>query len=246
MDMTLAVQIKELQVSYDRQVVLPQVNVSIPTGQIVGILGPSGSGKTTLVKAIMGLIAGQTGTVTLFGNPVPSFAAIATTGYMSQNDALYEDLTALEHLLFFGRIQGLSSVAAKTRAKELLTFIGLTDDIKKPVRAFSGGMKRRLSLAIALIAKPPLLILDEPTVGIDPVLRKKFWDEFQALKAGGCTILATTHVMDEAVRCDRLLLIREGEIIADGSMTELMKATGEDTMEGAFLRYSTKSQKEVV
>ncbi len=238
MDGNAAIQIEGLRVQFGSQVVLPQLSVSIPEGQIVGLLGPSGSGKTTLVKSVCGAVPFQAGAITVFQNHVPSLASMATIGYMAQNDALYEDLTALENLLFFGRVLGIRGAEAKRRAGELMEFVDLAEHRKKAVRQFSGGMKRRLSLAIALINRPRLLILDEPTVGMDPVLRRKFWAEFDTLKAGGCTILATTHVMDEAARCDRILLMREGQIIANGTLEELLAQTGAADIEEAFLRFS--------
>jgi len=245
MDETLAVQINGLRVGFGNRDVLPKVDVSIACGQIVGVLGPSGAGKTTLIKSILGLHSFQQGTIRVFGHTVPSFTAMSQIGYMAQNDALYEDLTAMEHLLFFGRLGGLTLSEAKARAIEMLRFISLDEDAHRPVRDFSGGMRRRLSLAIALLSRAPLLILDEPTVGIDPILRKKMWEKFSALKSSGHTLLTTTHVMDEAERCDRLLLLREGRIIADGTPAELLERTGTNHMEDAFLCYSCASEKEL-
>lgn len=244
MDQDAAVKIEGLRVQFGNQVVLPQLSISIPQGQIIGLIGPSGSGKTTLVKSIVGTSQFQSGSISVFGKHVPSFGAMSAIGYMSQNDALYDDLSAMDHLLFFGRIYGLPAEEAKARAKELVDFVDLGNSPKKAVRYFSGGMKRRLSLAISLIHRPRLLILDEPTVGIDPVLRKKFWDEFASLKAGGCTILATTHVMDEAARCDRIMLLREGKLLANGTLDELLAQTDTQNIEDAFLRFSGENEKE--
>jgi len=214
------------------------IDLSFDKGEFTGVIGPSGSGKTTLVKAIIGTARFQAGTISVFGMQVPSFAAMASIGYMAQNDALYDDLTAMDHLLFFGRLYGLHGAKTTKRAEELLQFVDLEQDAKKPVRYFSGGMKRRLSLAIALINRPRLLILDEPTVGIDPVLRRKFWQEFVDLRNEGCTIVATTHVMDEAAHCDRILLLRQGQLIANDTLPQLLKDTGTATIEDAFLRFS--------
>jgi ABC-2 type transport system ATP-binding protein len=144
----------------------------------------------------------------------------------------------MDNLLFFGRLSCSGKETVRARAKELIDFVDLGDCRQKAVRYFSGGMKRRLSLAIALINHPRLVILDEPTVGIDPVLRNKFWDEFQRLKAQGCTILATTHVMDEAARCDRIIFLREGRILANGTMDELLTSADATTIEEAFLTFS--------
>ncbi|MEA5039176.1 MAG: ABC transporter ATP-binding protein [Clostridiaceae bacterium] len=239
-----AVQIEDLSVRFGRQVVLPKLNVTIPEGQIIGLLGPSGSGKTTLVKSIIGTNPFQAGSITVFGSRVPSFRAMSMIGYMAQNDALYDDLSAMDNLLFFGRLCGIQKRAAQSRANELLDFVGLDDVPQKPIHNFSGGMKRRVSLAISLMNHPRLLILDEPTVGVDPVLRRKFWRKFEALKADGCTILTTTHVMDEAARCDRILLLREGKLLANGAPCELLAQAGAQNIEDAFLRFSGAEEKE--
>ncbi|MDD3213287.1 MAG: ABC transporter ATP-binding protein [Eubacteriales bacterium] len=239
-----AIQVDGLRVCYGKQVVLNDLSVAIPAGQIVGVLGPSGSGKTTLVKSIIGINRFEAGAISVFGKAVPSLPAMEGIGYMAQSDALYDDLTAADNLVFFGRIYGLGRAKAQAKAAELLDFVGLGAEGKKSVRFYSGGMRRRLSLAIALINHPRLLILDEPTVGIDPVLRQKFWAEFDALKAEGCTLLTTTHVMDEAARCDRLLLLRDGKILANGTVPELLSQAGAHTVEEAFLRFSGEVVKE--
>lgn len=245
MDEESAVQIEGLEVQYGHQIVLPKLDLVIPKGQIIGLLGPSGCGKTTLVKSIIGINKYKSGSIYVFGKQIPSFDAMSAIGYMSQNDALYDDLSAIDNLLFFGKIYGIHGKAANIRAKELLDFVDLSNDSKKAVRYYSGGMRRRLSLAIALINRPNLLILDEPTVGIDPVLRRKFWDEFELLKSEGCTILATTHVMDEASRCDRIILLREGKIIANGTPGELLIETNTNNIEDAFLYFSGENKKEM-
>lgn len=239
-----AVTVENLRVQFGKCTVLPNVSVSVPEGQIVGLLGPSGSGKSTLVKSIIGTNRFQAGSITVFGRQIPSFEAMSEIGYMAQNDALYDDLSAWENVMFFGDLYSMNKPELKDRAEELLTFVGLEQERKKAVRFYSGGMKRRLSLAIALVNNPRLLILDEPTVGIDPVLRKKFWEKFEDLKAGGCTILATTHVMDEASHCDRLILLREGNVIADGTLPELLEQTKTNNIEDAFLRFSGAGEQE--
>lgn len=233
-----AVMIRELRVRFGRSIILPRVDLDLSESQIIGIFGPSGAGKTTLVRAIMGMCP-FTGEVRVFGRRIPSLAVLPEIGYMAQSDALYEDLSAAENLLFFGSLYGMRDEAAKKKAAELLEFVGLGGEKKKDVRNYSGGMKRRLSLAAALMHSPRLLILDEPTIGIDPLLRKKFWDEFLRLKGEGRTILMTTHVMDEARHCDDILLLRGGNIIANGTLQELLTHTGTETMEDAFLAYST-------
>lgn len=229
----------DLEIKYDKTTILKNINLNIKKGEIVGFLGPSGSGKTTLVKALIGMKAPTKGEIEVFGVRMPSLEVVAQVGYMAQSDALYDDLTALDNLLFFGELYNLKGKASKERSMELLELVDLQRDANKAVRNFSGGMKRRLSLAISLIHSPELLILDEPTVGIDPVLRKSFWNEFKRIKENGGSIIITTHVMDEAYNCDRLSLIRDGEIIADGSPKEIISSSGTNTIEEAFLYYST-------
>lgn len=244
MSKDLVVQVKGLKQQFGSAVVLNNINFNVIKGEIIGLLGPSGSGKTTLVKNIVGMNNPSKGEVIVLNTKIPSLKVVRRIGYMAQSDALYEDLSALDNLLFFASLYDMKGNEAKKRAYEVLTLVHLENDAKKLVQHYSGGMKRRLSLAIALIHNPELLILDEPTVGIDPVLRKEFWDEFERLRCVGVTIILTTHAMDEAEHCDRLALIRDGDIIAIGSPTELKKTSNQVTLEGAFLHYG--SNKKVV
>lgn len=238
MEHNTVIEILDGEIKYDKTTILKNLNLQINSGEILGFLGPSGSGKTTLVKAIIGMKTLSRGKIQVFGHTMPSLKVIPKIGYMSQSDALYNDLTAMDNLLFFGELYDIKGKVAKERAMELLTLVNLEPDYKKPVKNFSGGMKRRLSLAIALMHNPELLILDEPTVGIDPVLRKKFWDEFLRIQKAGGTIIITTHVMDEAYKCGKLCLLREGEIIAKGSPEEIITNSGKSDIENAFLYYS--------
>ncbi len=234
-----AVTVNNVKIKYDKTVILNNINLNIEKGQIIGLLGPSGSGKTTLVKAIIGMKEVCQGEISIFDTKIPSLKITTMMGYMAQSDALYEDLNAIDNVLFFAALYGMNKKAAIDRAKEVLSLVNLLEDSKKLVKNFSGGMKRRLSLAIALVHNPKLLILDEPTVGIDPVLRKIFWDEFTKLKNNGTTIIVTTHVMDEAYRCDKLSLIRNGDLIANGTPNELIKNSNSANIEEAFLYYSS-------
>lgn len=236
------ISVTDLEVKYDKSTILKNISMNIKKGEIIGFLGPSGSGKTTLVKAMIGMKTPTKGKIEVLGELIPSLSAIAKVGYMAQSDALYDDLSALDNLLFFGELYNFKGAAAKTRATELLKLVNLQNDANKSVKNFSGGMKRRLSLAIALIHSPELLILDEPTVGIDPILRRSFWQEFERIRASGGTIIVTTHVMDEAYHCDRLALIREGMVIAEGTPDQIIKASNTANIEEAFLYFSDKEE----
>jgi ABC-2 type transport system ATP-binding protein len=222
---------------FGKQEVLKDIHLDIYSGEIFGLLGPSGAGKSTLVKQLVGLDTPSTGEHFIFQSKMPSLAIIEKIGYMAQSDALYGELSALENLEFFASIYGLTGKPRQTRIQEVMKIVELTEDLPKLVSNYSGGMKRRLSLAIALLHEPKLLILDEPTVGIDPVLRQSIWKAFYELKRNGTTIVVTTHVMDEAEKCDRLGLIRNGQLIAVGTPSELKMKTASETIEAAFLHY---------
>lgn len=235
----VVVYVNNVDVEYDKSKILNNISLNIKKGEIIGLLGPSGAGKTTLVKAIIGMKSVSKGEIKVFDELMPKLDITSQLGYMAQSDALYEDLSGLDNVLFFASIFGMKGKPSKERAKEVLTLVNLDKDANKLVKNYSGGMKRRLSLAIALVHSPKLLILDEPTVGIDPVLRKKFWDEFYRIKENGGTIILTTHVMDEAYKCDKLALIRDGRIIAEGSVNEIIESSKAIDIEEAFLFYSS-------
>lgn len=233
----LCVSIKDVTKHFGKHVVLKNINLDILEGEIFGLLGPSGAGKTTLVKELSGLDTPTSGENIVLGQTMPKLEVINRIGYMAQSDALYEDLSAKENLQFFSSLYGLKGMKLKERIQEVMKLVDLTEHVNKLVSDYSGGMKRRLSLAIALLHEPELLILDEPTVGIDPVLRKKIWDAFYQLNEQGTTIIVTTHVMDEAEKCDRLGLMRDGSLIAVGTPSELKQHTNSATIEEAFLVY---------
>lgn len=229
--------VSNLSISFGKQQVLKDINLSINKGEVFGFLGPSGAGKTTLVKAIAGLQLIDNGDVEVLTRKMPTLSLSEKIGYMAQSDALYQDLTALENLQFFATLYKLNRSDRKTRIGEVMELVNLSEHLHKPVQQFSGGMKRRLSLAVSLLHNPEILILDEPTVGIDPLLRKSIWQELKALSKEGTTVLVTTHVMDEAEKCDRLAMIREGKLLAVGSTEELQRKTGTTSMEDAFLTF---------
>lgn len=231
------ISIKNVNKSFGKKQVLFDINLKVKSSQILGLLGPSGSGKTTLVKMIAGVETATSGEIYLLGEKMPKLSMMNNIGYMAQSDALYGELTGEENLKFFASMYGLKKLSKKQRIKEVAELVNLFADLNKQVKQYSGGMKRRLSLAIALIHEPPVLILDEPTVGIDPMLRKTIWNELYALNNSGTTIIVTTHVMDEVEKCHKLGMIRDGRLIAVGSPAELKHATSSNTLEEAFLYY---------
>ncbi|WP_053368455.1 ABC transporter ATP-binding protein [Bacillus sp. FJAT-27245] len=237
MENSSIVSIKNVSKSFGKQQVLNNINLDIYPGEIFGLLGPSGAGKTTIVRQLIGLELPTEGENWLFNEKMPSLMLVEKAGYMSQSDALYLELSAKDNLEFFGALYGLKGKRLKQRIEEVMEIVQLSGDLNKLVSNYSGGMKRRLSLAAALLHEPELLILDEPTVGIDPVLRKSIWERFYELKEKGTAIIVTTHVMDEAEKCDRLGMIRDGKLIAVGTPEELKKNTASDTIEQAFLVY---------
>ncbi|MGG0719004.1 ABC transporter ATP-binding protein [Robertmurraya massiliosenegalensis] len=233
----MIVSIQNVSKAFGKQKVLNDITLDIYKGEIFGLLGPSGAGKTTLVKMLTGLDTPNGGENFLFQEKMPSLKLIERIGYMAQSDALYGELTAKENLEFFGTLFGLKGKALQSRIGKVMDIVDLSEHLNKTVHHYSGGMKRRLSLAIALLHEPELLILDEPTVGIDPVLRKSIWDAFYELNEKGTTIIVTTHVMGEAEKCHRLAMIRDGRLIAVGTPEQLKARTGSSSIEEAFLVY---------
>jgi len=220
----------------DRQV-LKDVSFDVPFAAVYGLLGPSGCGKTTTVKIIAGILLSNSGETFVLDEKMPRLSLMNRIGYMAQSDALYPDLSAKENMEFFGALYGMTGKHFASRFDEVMELVSLSDDKNKVVAAYSGGMKRRLSLAMAILHKPPVLILDEPTVGIDPLLRKSIWDELYRMTKSGVTILLTTHVMDEAEKCSHLSMMRSGSLIASGSPKEIQTSANVSTLEEAFLYY---------
>lgn len=233
--------VSRLTVSFKGTHALSDFDVDVPPNSIVGLIGPSGSGKTTLLRCIAGLLRPDSGSVRIAGLKVPDRTLSELTGYMPQESALYLDLTGEQNLRFFAALYGLRGRRAASAMQRVFHLTELDGEEKKKVIHYSGGMKKRLSLAAALLNSPPLLILDEPTVGIDPVLRAQFWEEFRRLKAAESTILVSTHVMDEADRCDFLVMIFAGRLLAFGSPEEIREQVGADTTEEAFLALRVRS-----
>jgi ABC-2 type transport system ATP-binding protein len=226
-----AVSVEHLRVVRGGVVALDDLSFRIAPGTVTGLLGPSGSGKSTLIRSLVGVQIVAAGTVEVLGAPAGSATLRSRVAYVTQAPSVYADLTLRENLAYFARILGCDP-GDVARAAET---VGLTAEADRQVRTFSGGQLSRASLATALLGRPELLVLDEPTVGLDPVLRRDLWQTFRRVADGGATLLVSSHVMDEADRCDRLLLLREGRLLADSTPAELRARTGEQDLDAAFL-----------
>ncbi|MCW3817305.1 ABC transporter ATP-binding protein [Micromonospora sp. DR5-3] len=233
-----AVVVRDLVVDRGRRRVLQGISCAVPRGAVTGLLGPSGSGKTTLMRAIVGVQTVTSGTVTVLGRPAGTAELRHRVGYLTQAPSVYADLTVRENARYFAALHG----RGRAEADGAVADVGLTQAADQLVGTLSGGQRSRASLACALVGDPELVILDEPTVGQDPVLRADLWARFHAMAAAGTTLLVSSHVMDEAARCDRLLLIREGRLIADDTPDAVRAATGVDDLEEAFLRLIRASE----
>jgi len=234
------IEIAHLRVVRGGREVLPDLSVSVPAGQVVGLLGPSGSGKSTLIRAVVGVQVVESGDVTVLGEPAGSPSLRHRIGYVTQSPSVYDDLSVRANVRYFASILGVRAAAAD----EAIEAVDLTSHADALVGNLSGGQRSRVSLAAALVGDPELLVLDEPTVGLDPVLRRDLWELFNRLAAQGRSLLVSSHVMDEASRCDRLLLLREGEILADDTLPALLARTGTDDAEQAFLALIDRAAQE--
>ena len=226
-----AVDVEGVQKSFGGLRALDGVTMRIRPGEIYGLLGPNGAGKTTLIRAIVGLVAPESGTVTVLGRRMPDVDQLRNIGYMTQQAALYPGLSVEENVQFFAAIYG-----AEGGVTEAMRLVKLDERRKSVVATLSGGMRQRLSLACALVHKPKVLLLDEPTVGVDPQLRVELWEDFHRMADGGTTIIVSSHVMDEAERCQRLGLIQYGKLLAEGTPAEVRAQAGTNNLEEAFLR----------
>jgi ABC-2 type transport system ATP-binding protein len=226
-----ALEVTGLRVRRGGRPVVRDVSFAVPRGAVTGLLGPSGCGKTTLMRAIVGVQIVEGGTVTVLGLPAGSPPLRRRIGYATQNPAIYADLTVREALRYFAAVLR----APASDVDRVIAEVGLEDHAGKLVGSLSGGQHNRANLAVALLGQPELLVLDEPTVGLDPLLRDELWALFRRLADGGATLVVSSHVMDEAARCDRLLLMREGTLLADDAPLALRERTGAADLEQAFL-----------
>jgi ABC-2 type transport system ATP-binding protein len=237
-----AIEVRDLVVVRGGKEVLHGINTAVPAGKVTGLLGPSGSGKTTLMRAIVGVQRVRSGRIDVLGQPAGTPALRARVGYLTQAPSIYADLTVKENARYFA---SLYPGITKADADQAVRDVGLGEAANQLVRTLSGGQHSRASLACALVGKPTLLVLDEPTVGQDPVLRDELWQRFHALAAAGTTLVVSSHVMDEAGRCDRLVLIREGRIIADDTPDAVRGSADTNDLEEAFLRLIRREEARV-
>jgi ABC-2 type transport system ATP-binding protein len=229
---TNAIEIADLVVDRGGRTVLQGISVAVPRGSVTGLLGPSGSGKTTLLRCVVGVQIIRSGTVTVLGRPAGTAELRRSVGYVTQAPSVYADLTVRENARYFASVYGVPAAQADAAVAD----VGLGDAAGQLVAALSGGQRSRASLACALVAQPDLLVLDEPTVGQDPVLREELWGRFRALAERGTSLIVSSHVMDEASRCDRLILIREGRVVADDTPDAVRAEAETDDLDEAFLR----------
>ncbi|MFC9664938.1 ABC transporter ATP-binding protein [Nocardia sp. NPDC127606] len=234
----IAVQVADLTVTRGKRPVLHGLTLDIPRGSITGLLGPSGCGKTTLLRSIVGTQLVESGTVTVLGEPAGSAGLRRRVGYVTQAPSIYADISVRDNVSYYAALYGRD----RDDTESALVAVGLADHADQLGDQLSGGQKTRASLACALVGKPELLVLDEPTVGLDPVLRVELWKQFRELAAAGTTLLVSSHVMDEAEHCDKLLLMREGNLLAQLSPDELRERTDEQNLEAAFLTLITMGE----
>ena len=229
--MKSAIDVEQVSVALGGHRVLQSISLTLPEGKVTGLLGPSGAGKTTLMRVLVGLQRPKSGSTKIFGLSAGAKQLRSQIGYVTQTPSVYLDLTVAENLRYFAAMVG----ARDGRVEEVIGLVRLSEQTKQLARSLSGGQLARVSLAAALLSSPKLLVLDEPTVGLDPVLRQELWEQFHELAGQGTTLLVSSHVMDEAKRCDNLVLMREGELLATGTPAALMASTNTHDIESAFL-----------
>lgn len=237
--MSAVINLSEVSVKRGKNLVVDELNLEIPRGKIVGLLGPSGAGKSTVMRVLMGVQSQVNGSVVVLGHEPGSSALATQVAYDTQSSSVFDDLTVEQNLDFARKILGIP----KARIKETIEQVGLTPQSKHRVGSLSGGQRSRASLAVALIGHPEVIILDEPTVGLDPVLRAELWGIFRNLADSGKTLIVSSHVMDEAERCDSLVFIRDGKVIANDTLDNILKSTNTNSAEHAFLKLASGEPK---
>ena len=236
-DAETVIEAKSVVKKFGKLVAVDDLHLRLERGITYGMLGPNGSGKTTLIRMLLGIIPVTSGEITVLGKRIPDRQVRSKIGYMPQHTALYDELTVKENITFCAR---LMDAQPRERVAEVIALVDLVDRSNSPVANLSGGMRRRVSLACALVHSPSLLFLDEPTVGVDPELRIQFWDHFRQLNQKGVTILVSTHILDEVERCDRIGMLQNGKLLADGTSDDLRTKAGTENLERAYLYFSTR------
>ncbi|MBE0634414.1 ABC transporter ATP-binding protein [Candidatus Bipolaricaulota bacterium] len=231
-----------LRKMYGKRAALDGLSLSVAQGQLYGLAGPNGAGKTTLIRTLCGLLRPDEGEASLLGWKMPSTRVRSQLGYMPQDFAVYDDLSVMQNLEFFGQLYSLRRAQVRERASELLELVQLTDRKRDRVGSFSGGMRRRVSLAISLLHKPRLAFLDEPTAGVDPKLRRSFWDYFNALAEQDVTLVVTTHLVEEAQRCHVVGFLMAGRLLTEGAPDEILAQTGTTNLDDAFIVLQERGQ----
>ena len=231
-----AISVRGLSKRFGEVTALDSVSLEVPSAQVLGLLGPNGAGKTTLIRILLGLTRPTAGSATVLGRPAGGPEVRARVGYMPQDLAVYADLSVEENVELFGRLYGVHGARLRERTREVLDLVRLAERRRSLVSELSGGMRRRVSFAAALLADPELLLLDEPTVGVDPELRSEFWEYFHRLTESGKTVVLTTHYLEEANRADRVVFLHAGSVLATGAPSDVKIRTGTENLEDAFLR----------
>ena len=239
-----AIDIRELRKEFGALVAVDRLTLSVARGEVFGLLGPNGSGKTTTIRMLCGLLTPTSGSATVAGCDVvkESEGVRRRIGYMSQKYGLYDDLTVLENIRFYGGIYGLTGQTLERRVRALIDELGLSRRVAQFAGTLSGGWKQRLALACATAHEPPVLFLDEPTAGVDPASRRRFWEIIHALARRGTTILVTTHYMDEVARCDRLAFMSGGHLIALGTPDQVTQQFGMTSVEDVFIELQSRAE----
>ena len=242
--MVLRIELNDIYKSFGKQKVLNGVNLDVNSHEIVGLIGPSGAGKSTVIKTMLGMEKADSGYARVLGETMPNRKVLGEIGYMAQSDALYKTLTGYENLMFFGEMKDLDKNTVKRQIDSVAHIVDLTEHLDKRAENYSGGMKRRLSLAISLLGSPDLMVLDEPTVGIDPALKEKIWKDLENMRDNGGSVLITTHAMDEAELVDRVAMLIGGKIVACDTPANLKKQYKVDSIEKVFLKVEEEFKKE--
>jgi ABC-2 type transport system ATP-binding protein len=231
-----------LRKSFGKLTALDGLNLEVMPGQLYGLAGPNGAGKTTLIRTLCGLLRPDEGEAQLLGWRMPSARVLSQLGYMPQDFAIYDDLSVIQNLEFFGELYDLRRALVHERADELLNLVQLTDRRTQRAGTLSGGMRRRVSLAISLLHKPRLAFLDEPTAGVDPKLRRAFWDYFNQLAKQDVTLVVTTHLVEEALRCDVVGFLSAGKLLMQATPDEILAETGTSNMDDAFIALQERGE----